>query len=137
LKFRLEVGISQPLGDVDAVLLQEIEIHIELQADDAPLLSVEKADRETPGFDPWCVDDSKSLEAEAGPMHHIFNLVGGAPDLERRLPGPEWPVTPLKLLTGVRHATPYLALLTGGFGHAPSNPPMGTITVKGHARALQ
>ncbi len=105
LEFCFEVGIPQPLGDVDAVLPQEIEIHIELQADDMPLLPIKEADRETPGFDPWCVDDSKPLEAEAGPMHHIFDFVGGTPDLDSRLSGPEWPVSPLKLLTGVRHAT--------------------------------
>jgi hypothetical protein len=38
-------------------------------------------------------------------MHHIFDFVGGTPDLDSRLSGPEWPVLPLKLLTGVRHAT--------------------------------
>src|SRR6266498_1727174 len=62
----LEVGIAQPLGDVNAMLLQNrVDVRAELDTDDAPLLPVEETNGVPSVPDRGCIDEANSLETEA------------------------------------------------------------------------
>jgi len=100
----LEVSISQPLSNVDAMFLKEVEIRGELEADDPPIFTIEETDGIAAGLDRRRIDEPDPIEAEAEPSHHLAKPVRDAVDYDRPRPIPQLSVTLLKLLAEVCHA---------------------------------